>query len=225
MYSFAQRKDTTVVDEPLYAHFLTNSTTDADHPGKSEILKSQHAEGNKVINEVLFGPYPTPVAIFKQMTHHLIELDLGFLLEMHNVLLIRNPRAIIASYSKVIPNPGMQDIGVKQQFELYQRLKSAGKLNAIVDAKELLLAPEKVLRELCHRLGIDFCKDMLHWEAGARPEDGSWAPYWYANVHQSTGFHPYHEKSIALRPDLESLAQECLPYYSPLYEEAIKASN
>ncbi|MEZ4661620.1 MAG: hypothetical protein R2911_29060 [Caldilineaceae bacterium] len=35
---------------------------------------------------------------------------------------------------------------------------------------------------------------MLSWAPGPRPEDGSWAKYWYANVHKSSGFAPYVEK-------------------------------
>ncbi len=223
MYSFAQRKDTSVVDEPLYAHYLTNTDTEAHHPGTPAILNSQLSDGRQVVEKVLFGHYPTPVAIFKQMTHHLIEIDLEFLLKMHNVLLIRNPRYIIDSYSKVVNNPAMHDIGVKKQFELYQMLKSSGKLHAIVDTKELLLNPQKVLATLCQKLEIDFDPAMLHWEAGARPEDGVWAQYWYASVHRSTGFMPYQEKQIVLRPDLEALSEECMAYYQPLYEAAIKA--
>ena len=40
MYSFAQRKDTTVVDEPLYAHYLVNTETEAQHPGTEGTLHS-----------------------------------------------------------------------------------------------------------------------------------------------------------------------------------------
>jgi hypothetical protein len=38
MYSFAQRKDTKVFDEPLYAHYLKNSHAAGYHPGAKEIL-------------------------------------------------------------------------------------------------------------------------------------------------------------------------------------------
>ena len=34
MYSFAQRRDTKVFDEPLYAHYLSESK--ANHPGREE---------------------------------------------------------------------------------------------------------------------------------------------------------------------------------------------
>ena len=38
MYSFAQRKDTRVIDEPLYAHYLKKSG--AKHPGRDEVLNT-----------------------------------------------------------------------------------------------------------------------------------------------------------------------------------------
>lgn len=223
MYSFAQRSDTTVVDEPLYAHYLTKTESEARHPGTAEVLASQDADGERVVADVIFGTYPTPVALFKQMTHHLIQLDWRFMLKTENVMLIRDPKEIIHSYSKVIPNPRMQDVGVEQQFELFQFLQKNGVLNAVVDARELLLAPENVLAKLCERLGIEFDKNMLHWPPGPRPEDGTWAKYWYGNVHRSTGFQKYEYREIHLSPSLEQLAEQCRPYYERLLEEAIRA--
>ena len=38
MYSFASRSDTMVVDEPMYAYYL--SQVDIDHPGQDEIMKA-----------------------------------------------------------------------------------------------------------------------------------------------------------------------------------------
>src|SRR5690606_17661251 len=59
MYSFAQRSDTTVVDEPLYAHYLLQSG--AAHPGREGTLQSMENDGQKVIEKVILGPCPTPV--------------------------------------------------------------------------------------------------------------------------------------------------------------------
>lgn len=223
MYSFAQREDMSVVDEPLYAHFLTHTSTQALHPATSQILKSQECEGEKVVSQMLKGLYPKPFILFKQMTHHLINLEEYFLEKMKNVLLIRDPRRIIASYVKVIPNPTIQDIGIKMQTELFDKLQEKNALNAIVDTKQVLLNPEKVLSELCDKLEIPFTKKMLNWKAGARPEDGIWAPYWYANVHSSTGFQPYVEKEVQLSEKLEELAKECMPHYERLRKYAIEA--
>lgn len=223
MYAFAQREDTQVVDEPLYAHYLSKTDSQAAHPGKALILANQSQDGERVVREVLFGRYGRPVVLFKQMAHHLIQLDEAFLLEMENILLIRDPRAIIASYSKVIPNPGMADVGIEKLSALFHTLSAGGKLAAVIDAKELLLSPASVLSQLCRRLDIPYDERMLSWKAGPRPEDGAWAPFWYANVHRSTGFQPYRPLSGPLPPHLEELAERCRPFYEELYEAALKA--
>jgi len=64
---------------------------------------------------------------------------------------------------------------------------------------------------------------MLNWKAGARPEDGSWAQYWYASVHRSTGFSPYRQKSEPFPEHLEPLLAECRPYYEQLSALAVQA--
>lgn len=220
MYAFAQRSDATVVDEPLYAHYL--DVSGVQHPGQEAILASQNADGNQVVQDVLLGPSTTPVLFFKQMTHHLIKLDDRFLKQMANIMLIRDPRAIINSYAKVRPYPNMQDVGVQQQFELFQKLQAWGRLTAIIETSILLQDPKHILQKLCDRLDIPFQESMLSWPAGARPEDGVWAPYWYHNVHRSTGFKPYVPRSVELPPHLEELAVQCQPYYETLLNHVLK---
>lgn len=222
MYSFAQRPDTTVVDEPLYAYYLATAIERAEHPGHAAILASQSSDGQRVVADVLLGnDYPTEVVVFKQMTHHLLDLPLDFLHQAHNVLLIRDPRSILASYAKVIETPTALDIGVPQQDALFEYLHAHHALTAIVDAKALLQDPRGILTQLCERLGIPFTEAMLKWNAGARPEDGVWASHWYANVHASTGFAPYQEKSFDLSPSLSAVAEQCMPLYEKLLAQAV----
>ena len=221
MYCFAQRADTVVYDEPLYAHYLR--VTGASHPGRAAILAAMEPDGQRVVDELLLGPHEQPVAFFKQMTHHLVEMDWGFMRACKNVLLIRDPAAFITSYSKVIASPSLEDIGIKQQWDLCQYLQASGDLTAVIDAKELLKNPEKVLTQLCERLEIPFTKDMLSWEKGPRPEDGVWAPYWYKNVHQSSGFQPYKAKEIHIPEDLTALVEEASTYYQHLYPLSLKS--
>ncbi len=223
MYSFAQRPDTTVVDEPLYAYYLAHSPSDTEHPMREAILGSQSSDGPTVVREVLLGSdYPTSVVVFKQMTHHLLDLDRTFLAECHNVLLIRDPRAILASYSKVIATPDLYDVGIVQQHDLYRYLQSINALSAVVDTALLLQHPPSVLRALSRALDLPFDDGMLQWSAGPRPEDGVWAPHWYANVHQSTGFAPYRPKTYELSDRLEALAAQARPIYERLLQEAIQ---
>ncbi len=222
MYSFGQRDDTSIVDEPLYAHYLSNSTV--THPGQEEILESQSQSAKKVVNEVLFGEYPTSIVFFKQMTHHLIEIDWSFMLKMKNILFIRDPRKILISYSKVIKNPTIEDIGIKMQLDLFKYFKENKADFVVLDSRELLKNPKKCLTNLCNALNIPFDEKMLKWERGVRREDGVWAKYWYDNVHNSTGFKTKTDfnEDIVVPERLRSLADVCLPFYEDVAKHSIR---
>jgi len=222
LYSLAQRKDARVVDEPLYAHYLLRQPTAAKHPGRAAIIASQEGDGETVVQRMLGMEYGKPIVFFKQMTHHLVELDLSFLDRMDNVLLIRDPRAILTSFNKVINEVTAADIGIPQQYALFQRLRESGKLAAVLDARLLLKNPVGVLRSLCGRLDIPFSEAMLNWEAGARPEDGVWASHWYANVHRSSGFRPYRKKPFDLSPEMSAIARACQPAYEAMLAVALR---
>ena len=192
-----------------------------DHAPYEFVSNHQEQDLEKVIQHVLLGHYPTPAVLFKQMTHHLVDLDLSFLKKMVNVLLIRSPYEIIRSYSKVITRPIAEDVGVKQQLDLFNYLKNQGNKPTVVDSRLLLLSPREVLRQLCESLGISFEESMLSWQKGARPEDGVWAKYWYKNVHNSTGFKEYKPKTEVLSGELQELVEECQPFYDELYGYAL----
>lgn len=222
MYSFAQRGDTTVLDEPLYAHYLSKTPAYTYHPGAAEVLATQENDGTKVI-KMMLGQHETPVVFFKQMAHHLHQLNWAFLDDCVNVILTRHPKEMLPSYVKQVALPTLDDVGYSAQVSILNYLKTKGKKIIVLDAKQVLLNPEKVLSKLCKLLSIPFDANMLHWKKGARSEDGSWAKYWYENVHNSTGFAPYKPKTAPFPKRLQPLLAECLPYYEQLYRLAIKA--
>lgn len=223
MYSFAQRQDTSVVDEPFYAYYLSHCERELDHPGRAEVLKSQPSNFDEVVRTTILGAYPTPLVVFKQMTHHMLEGNYDFAEGMYNVMLIRNPRDIIHSYAKVIHTPVMGDIGVEQQLDIFEKLNQMGSLHAVVDTHELLKNSPAVLTELCANLDIPYDPAMLTWPAGPRPEDGVWAPYWYKNVHKSTGFATPPTEEKVIPESLHPLLESCMPIYDILFESAIKS--
>lgn len=219
MYSFAQREDTQVFDEPLYAHYLKISG--ANHPAREEVLQSLDNDGNKVVQGVILQK-SKKVLFHKLMTHFLIDIDTAFLSKVSNIIFIRSPEEIITSYSKVIPNPKLEDIGIKQQYELYLLLEKQGNIPIVLDSKYLLQNPELMLKRLCNMLEISFDQKMLKWEKGERKEDGIWAKHWYANIHNSTGFLPYVEKEIKLSGSNVTLEKKCKPYYEFLTAQSIQ---
>ncbi len=220
MYSFAQRPDTLVFDEPLYAHYL--HVSGADHPGKEEVLKAQENNGNNVMQHIVEDDFEKPVILFKQMTHHLIGLSFDSLLPISNIIFIRNPKQIISSYAQVIHNVTMPDIGIDKQCELYHFLIKNKQDFVVLDSGELIKHPSKVLRKLCDALGIPFYNEMLSWQPGAKPYDGIWAKYWYRNVHKSTHFELQESSGRELPDYLQPLYEECKRYYDLLSQHSIK---
>ena len=219
-YSFRQREDTRVIDEPLYGHYL--KVSQASHPAQAELVQKLDCDGERVVQEVILGPCDRPVLFMKQMAHHLESLRWDFLSRTCNVLFIRDPRQMLPSLVNQVRQPVLRDTGLAMQTRLLKHLRSLGQDPPVMDSKELLIDPKGVLQQLCDRIGIEFTEAMLEWSSGPKPEDGPWAPYWYHNAHRSTGFMPYQEKTQPFPNDLEPLLGQCCPHYELLYSEAIK---
>ena len=221
MYSFRQRWDTMVVDEPLYGHYL--KSTGAEHPGAREVLEVMDNDGERVVREIILGPCGRPIHFFKNMAHHLPDLDPGFLDDITNVLLIRDPTEMLPSLARHLSSPNLRDTGLREQIVILDSILVRGEKPIVLDARELLLDPPGVLRRACAGLGIPFEDAMLSWPAGPKPEDGVWARHWYHNVHASTGFAPYSPPEDQFSARLEPLLEECLPLYRRLKTYAIVA--
>jgi hypothetical protein len=220
MYSFRQRADTTVVDEPLYAHWLR--VTGSAHPGRDEVLAAQDPDGERVVREVVLGRYDTPVVFFKQMAKHLVELDRGFLARCRNVLLTRDPHDMITSFQRQVPTVTLEETGFVELVELLDATLATGGEPIVVDSTVLLRDPARILDELCRRLGLEPDPAMLSWPAGPKPEDGVWAPHWYDGVHASTGWQPYQPKDAELLPDNQATYGAALPLYDRLQPFVIR---
>lgn len=220
MYSFAQRMDTKVFDEPLYAFYLANTKAKEYHPGAEEILNSMENDGQKII-DMMLNDHSKPILFFKHMTKHLLNLDKGFLKSVVNIILTRDPVEMLPSFDKVIDQPTMEDVGYKHHLDLINYFDNHAIKYVVLDSKKVLINPESVLKQLCNIINIPFDKNMLHWEAGARKEDGIWAKYWYDNVHKSNKFQTYKQKNETLPKHLKPLLNTCKPIYQILLKKAI----
>lgn len=221
MRSFENRPDTVVVDEPLYACYL--EATGIGHPGREEVIASQDPDWRTVVKE-LTAPPPDGARISyqKHMAHHLLpSIDRGWLEDLTHAFLIRHPAEMLASLARVLPKPTLADTGLAQQVEIFESRR--GVAPPVIDARDVLDAPEPMLRQLCERLGIGFDERMLSWPAGPRDTDGVWARWWYDAVYASTGFAPYRPPAQTLPESLQPLLAECLPYYDHLYRARITA--
>ena len=215
MYSFAQLENTTVLDEPFYGFYLKNATLENEHPSQKEILQTMELKEEKVFESINLLSEKKLVFV-KGMAHHYLTDSPDFILNWENVILIRHPKKLIASFSKVIHTPTLSDIGIKKASELFLFLKKNGKTPIVIDSDELLKNPETYMKKLCNLLNIPFSEKMLQWKKGGIPEDGIWAKHWYGNVHNSEGFAIQKSSSQPLPKHLEPLLKEAVPYYETL---------
>lgn len=215
MYSWANREDTTVIDEPWYAYYLHKHKIDY-HPGTQEILGSLPIAYDEVLRDCVLCEVETPIYFIKGMAHHFIDSDLSCLNELDNVFLIRDPAQLITSFVKVIETPTLQDIGLKIEWEIYKYLNDRGKSTIVIDSNDILSDPRGMLKLLCEKLNVPFSEKMLSWEPGKRAEDGSWAPYWYDNVWKSIGFGAPDKRERVIPDRLKGLYEESLDYYNRL---------
>ena len=224
MRSWESRGDTTVWDEPLYAHYLKE--TGIDHPGRDEVIRCHEADWRAVVESIL-GPVPDGNLIFyqKHMAHHLLpHIDRDWLDLVRNAFLIRDPREMLTSLARVTPAPTVEDTGLPQQWEIFERVASRrGAPPPVVDARDILEDPEKLLSRLCESLGVPFKEAMLSWKPGRRASDGVWAKHWYAGVEASRGFQPYVPKTDPLPDRLTAVHRECESIYRRLHEHRLTA--
>ena len=166
MYSFAQREDTSVVDEPFYAYYLTHVNPSADHPGKEKILNSQSSNFSKIVTKMEeFND--RDVLFVKNMTHHLTKTNFNFSRNWYHVILTRNPKSAYNSFKKVIKKPTVLDLGYKEQYSIALKLKEQNIPFYVLTSENLLKSPQLELENLCDFLKIKFYNSMLNWDREA----------------------------------------------------------
>jgi hypothetical protein len=219
MYSFAARRDCDVWDEPFYAPYL--EATGIGHPMRDTIIESHDSDATRVAARLsssadrhFYG---------KQMTLHMIEGFPRDWMRGHvNVFLIRDPVRVVASYAAKRENPTLDDLGFRQQAELFDQVADwLGEAPPVVDSDAIRRAPEATLSKLCDRIGLPFTARMLNWPAGSKPYDGIWASHWYGAVHRSTGFDAPDSAAPDLPPGLARLAEAARPFHDRLVAHVV----
>ncbi|NIM00186.1 MAG: HAD family hydrolase [Acidobacteria bacterium] len=223
MRSWGNREDCYVCDEPLYAHYLQH--TGFDHPDAAEIVAHHETDWRKVV-EGLIGPIPQNRIVYyqKHMAHHLLpHIERDWLDRLTHVFLIRDPAAMISSYLVRRPEMTVEDSGLPQQCEIFDRIaERIGAAPPVVDSRDVLKDPRAMLEALCDRLEVAFDERMLHWEPGPRATDGIWAKRWYDVVEASTGFQPYKPKDVTIPEKFRPLVDECRAFYVHLHAHRLE---
>jgi len=226
MRAWGNRPDTFVCDEPFYSHYLLK--TGIVHPGAEEVIRHHERDWRKVVDWLTVTPAEdvAPAAarktIFyqKQMTHHLLpEIDRAWLTQVDNAFLIREPREVITSFIRIAGTPRLEDTGYPQQLEIFEHVfRETGRVPPVIDARDVLENPPRMLRLLCEALDVEFTDAMLSWPPGLRDTDGIWAKHWYDAVVKTTTFQPYKPKDEPVPDHLQGLLEETEAIYRRLHE-------
>jgi hypothetical protein len=226
MRAWENRADTVVTDEPFYAAYL--AATGLDHPMRAEVIAAQSTDWQEC-GRFCAADADRPIHFQKHMCQHMIgAAPLGWMAACRHAFLIRPPAAVAASFHKGWAGMGADDLGFRRQAELFDHVcQVTGAAPPVLEARDLLEAPEPMLRALCAALGVGFDPAMLVWPAGPRDSDGVWGAHWYARVNTSTGFAPFEppdqRQDQALGAALEGIVEECQSYYERMRAHRIKS--
>jgi len=111
MYSWAQRSDCDVADEPLYGAWAR--LTGAERPYLAELLAAQGpGDASAVFEAVVLAPRAAPLRFLKNMAKHRIGVAPALMRApgLRHVLLLRDPARVIASFARVLP-PTLGELG------------------------------------------------------------------------------------------------------------------
>jgi len=224
MYSFAQRQDCAVWDEPYYAAWLAE--TGQDHPMREAILARGPMAASDVAARVLQRPSTgAHIHYQKHMAHHMLpafNLDSWYSHATH-AFLIREPASVLASYTQKFDNVSLNLLGYPQLAALFDRAADAlGHPPPVIRGSDIQRAPELSLVMLTNALALSFEPAMLSWPTGPKPYDGVWASHWYDRVWATTRFDDASQSAKPYLPaHLARIADQAEPLYQRLAAHAL----
>ncbi len=215
MYSFGNRADMTAVDEPFYGAFL--KVSQIEHPLGQETMDAMECDPARVPDGL--RRFDTPHQYEKYMAHHMLpSFPMDWAKDVRNVILIRHPARVLASYLRKREAPTAEDLGFTMIDAIYQAVKDP----IVIDSTDIRRDPKAALSALCAALGLPFDPAMLLWDAGPRPFDGAWAPHWYDAVHRSTGFDSAEGPIPDVPSDFAPMIHDALTSYEEMRAKSLR---
>jgi hypothetical protein len=223
--SWESRADTATADEPFYGYFL--AATGAERPGREDSLALMPHDWQTVLRW-LDGPVPDGKVIWYQKHHalHLVgDLPWDWIDRVTNCFLIRNPRLVIPSYSRIRPEFTAADLGYERLVDIFNYAQRDSGTPVVLDASDLLRSPKPHLEALCRAIGVSFDPAMLSWQAGRRPTDPSPGDPWYRSVQKTTGFVGGPEALPDVPRQYREIFEMCSEFYDQLYQHRLRPAE
>jgi len=213
---FVERDDFEVLHEPFSASYYYSTDRLSDRYASEEPKAGYDYEN--VLTRIL-EPRENRVFV-KDMAYHAKPLvGPEFVSRFRNTFIIRDPKYVIASLSRMWPDFTLEETGFEQLYRLFRYATEAEDV-VVVDAMTFSENPVGILAAYCEHLEIPFRTDSLSWQPGEVREWESWES-WHEEAQQSTGIKPAERKDPELPPELREAYENCLPYYYQVAARAI----
>lgn len=219
---FVERGDFKVFHEPFSASYYYSPGRRSDRFAGTE-PKEEYAHEEVLARMLAYRGKPV---FFKDMAYHAAGfMSREFVSGFTNTFIIRDPAPAIVSLHGFWPDFTFEEAGYEQQHRLFQLAVEGGEDPAIVDAGDLIRAPEGIVRAYCERLGVPFVPEALSWEPGEVEGWEMWAE-WHQEAQESTGIkdHPLEDAS-EVPGVLEGVYERCLPFYEELYARRLRPAG
>ncbi len=216
---FVERGDFKVFHEPFSTSYYYSTDRRSDR-FKDVEPKEEYCFA-AVLNRLL-APATKPV-FFKDMAYYVSGcMAPEFVDSFRNTFIIREPRAVLASFSKLWPDFTFEEAGFEELHRLFGYAVELGQEPVVVDAADLSENPRGIVAAYCERIGVSFIPDALTWEPREVPEWEMWDE-WHEDAQKSTGIGKLSREEVELSDDLEEISRRCLPYYEAMYAQRIRA--
>jgi hypothetical protein len=205
----AERGDFEVVHEP-FSHvtdFGVARVLDREVHSEEELIETLRELARE---RCIFFKDTTDFHYARVLTHS------DFLREATHTFIIRDPKAAIASHSRLNPRLRRDEIGFAWLHEIFEAVADATRATPLVlDADEWVAAPEQYVEAYCRRVGIQHIPEALNWTPGPLP---AWerTARWHTAVSESRGIAPSiapTDVDVAGDPVLGDYLRYHEPYY------------
>ncbi|HEX2098745.1 MAG TPA: sulfate adenylyltransferase [Rubrobacteraceae bacterium] len=215
---FVERDDFEVFHEPFGDSYYYSEERLSDRYSDLE-PKAEHNYRN-VLARIL---EPREKRVFvKDMAYHAKGLmGTELVSRFRNTFIIRDPKYVISSLSRMWPDFTLEETGFEQLYLLFRYATEVDPEDVVViDAMTFSENPADILAAYCEHLEIPFRSDSLSWQPGEVRKWENWEG-WHEEAQQSTGIKPAERKDPALPQALQEAYEHCLPYYHQLAARAI----
>jgi len=246
--TFMQRQDYATLHEPFGDPFYFGPERISNYFSDEHCAEHEHAKTtyDMVVNDILNTATNKKKLFVKDMAYYVIRKDykshhtdnptvlpIDFLKRCHHTFLIRTPEKALPSFYRCCTSGecgdydrfNVDDIGFRELQVLFEFLtKLNGSRPVLVDAADLLSAPEAIMKKYCESaIGDRFEPNMLKWKPEKIAAFDKWEGF-HDDAQQSTGFtKPIKAKTNSDNDDdhhinLPDFIQEAIKQTMPIYD-------